>query len=209
MGKKFIIISTLLIITISLSGCLVKDDSQTIMGAEEKTEIKDKAREITTDFFKYNSYDQSSDSNYNAQELIDIFKQDVTGDIVTIDPIIGGQYGKSLETLKKELNNKETLFEAFEAQLNNEKLNYNSYKLTFDSKTVFQNTDIGEYTTRYNVQFQVFESINGQKVPTPEGVPDGVTDNGVMTFELVNEVDGWKVKWIKIDFREIGQISLN
>ena len=207
--ERLMVVASLVIIMLTLSGCLVQDDSKTMMGSEEKADVKEKATEITNNFFKYNSYDQDTDSNYNAQGLIDLFKQDVTGDIVTIDPIIGGQYGKSLTTLKEELYAKETLFEAFEAQLDNDKFNYNSYKLTFDSKTIFVDNNIQEYTARYSVQFQVFETINGEKIPTPEGVPEGVTDNGVITFELVNENQGWKIEWIKIDFQEIGNISLN
>ncbi|MGM0370252.1 MAG: hypothetical protein ACQEP9_07520 [Bacillota bacterium] len=208
MQKKLVTISSLLIMMIALAGCLVQDDSMTMMGSEEKSEVKDKAREITDDFFKYNSYDPSTNSEYNAQELIDLFDQSATGDIVTIDPIIGGQYGKGLTDLEAELKHKETLFAAFESQLDNDRFNYNSYKLTFDYESIFNDDEIDGYTAVYRIKFRVFEEINGELIATPTGVPEGVTDNGVIEVHLSNEIDGWKVTWMKVDFQNIGNISL-
>lgn len=193
-----------------LSGCLVQDDSKTMMGSEEKSDVKEKAQEITNDFFKYNTYDSTAENQYSAQELIDLFSQNPSNNPLEIISISGARTTKKpMSQLKEELYNKEALFEAFEAQLSNDKFDYTSYKLTFDYKTIFVDDDIQEYTAHYRVQFQVFESINGEKISTPEGVPDGVTDNGVITFDLVNENRGWKIDKMVIDFQEIGSIELN
>ncbi|MGM0472363.1 MAG: hypothetical protein ACQEQI_08830 [Bacillota bacterium] len=206
MKNKIISICIVMLILPLLAGCLVKDQSTSMMSNEDKSEVKTKARQLTDDFFKYNTYDQDTNNSYNAQELLDLFKEDLTGDVVIIDPIMGGDYGKSFATLKSELNRKETLFEAFEAQLTN--LDYDSYKLTFDYEIVFIEDNIDSYTARYSAKFQVFEEIDGEKIPTPSGVPEGVTDNGIITFELTNESRGWKIERMEVDFREIGEISL-
>ncbi|MGM0502705.1 MAG: hypothetical protein ACQERJ_09250 [Bacillota bacterium] len=206
MQKKILMMLSLLTLVVLVSGCLVQDDSKTMMGSEEKSEVKEKAREITNDFFEYNSYDSTTDNNYSAQNLIELFSSDAAG--IKILSMSGSPTEKSLDELKEELYEKETLFEAFEAQLDNDKFEYNSYKLTFDYETIFVDNEIEEYTAHYRVQFQVFEEINGEKISTPAGVPDGITDNGVITIDLVNENAGWKIDKMEINFQEIGAISL-
>ena len=204
-GRLGLIVS-LLLVTIIMSGCLVQDDSKTLMGKQEKSEVKDKAQEITTNFFDYNSYDSTADNSYSAQDLIDLFNPDASLKILSMRGI---PTEKALEELKGELYEKEALFAAFEAQLDNNKFKYSSYKLTFDYKIVFSDNDIDEYTAAYMVKFQVFEEINGEKISTPAGVPDGVTDNGTIKVHLYNGNQGWKIEWMEINFQELGSVSLN
>ena len=208
MGKKIVVIFSLLILITLLSGCLVKDDSKTIMDDEKKTEVKIEAQEITDNFFEYNSYDSATSNSYNAQDLIDLFDQNVNGDILKIDFIVSGSNSKRLSELKSELQYKERLFEAFESQLSNTDFKYKSYKLYFDYETTFVNDEIDAYNAVYRIKFQVFEEIDGKKIPTPSGIPDGVTDNGVIEVHLHNGANGWKINWMKINFQEIGEISI-
>ena len=208
MDKKIVVIFNLLLLVTLLTGCLVKDDSQTIMDNEKKTEIKIEAQEITDDFFEYNSYDSTTNNSYNAQDLIDLFDQNASGNILKIEFIVSGSQNKSLDQLKSELNYKERLFEAFESQLSNTDFKYKSYKLYFDYETTFVNKQIDAYNAVYRIKFQVFEEIDGKKISTPSGIPDGITDNGIIEVHLNNGSNGWKINWMKINFQEIGEVNL-
>jgi uncharacterized membrane protein len=81
------IVILLLIVSIGVSGCLVVDNS-TVFTSEDKAQTKIEAEELTHDFFSYNEYDStSSNPGYEPDELISMFKETTSGDVVTIDPI--------------------------------------------------------------------------------------------------------------------------
>lgn len=199
MSRRLIIISLFLLISVSFSGCLLVDNS-TSLTMEDKEEIKINARELTNNFFQYNQYDSTkSNSEYKVEKLINLFKEKRSGKVVTIDPIIGPKYDKGYAKLEKELQAQESLFE------DQEKYNY---KLLFKNKKgnksykIFLNE--GQYTSNtatYDVLFQVFEEVNGNRF---------LTDNGVITFELEYEGNNkWLINHLIIDYRDLGAIKLN
>ncbi|GAB6099429.1 hypothetical protein JCM16358_13080 [Halanaerocella petrolearia] len=199
MLKKSVVLSILISISILFTGCLVMDES-TDIGTDDEKKIKLKAKNITANFFSYNEYDSTADNpGYNAEELINLLEDRGKSDILTIDPIIGSDYDKSYDKLAQEVRDQKTIFKA--------QVDHN-YKLLFEQPTgepsYKGNYNSGDYTSTtavYDVAFQVFEEYNGKRL---------LTDNGTITFELaVNEDNKWKINYMTINYKELGEVSLN
>jgi hypothetical protein len=107
------------------------------------------------------------------------------------------KHGKSYSELERELNRQKTLFEAQSEY---------DYKLSFEDENGNNSYGIhlgtGTYTKRtvtYDVTFQVFEEVEGERL---------LTDNGVITFELEYINKTWKIAHLVLDYRELGSIEL-
>ena len=196
MVKQLTLLSSLLIIALIFSGCLIVDRSVSL-SQEDEEEIKIEAADLTDEFFRYNEYDSTAeDPGYRAEKLINMLKE-TRGNILTINPIIGGRYDKSYDKLVTEIKNQEAIFAA--------QADYN-YKLVFEKpngeKSYVSYLEEGDYARNsavYDVAFQVFEEIEGERV---------LTDNGLATFELTYENQKWLISHLTIDYRSLGEIQL-
>lgn len=192
--KRIVLVPLLIVIAFSLSGCLVQDDS-TSLTIPDEGEKQIEAEDLAVKFFEYNQVDTTSEEiNYDADDIIGLFKEKTSGESVTIDPIIGPNYDKNYSRLEDELKEQQTLFKSQD--------DYN-YKLLFEdpdgntSYYIFEDDgDYTNYTGTFEAAFRVFEEINGIRV---------LTDNGIIKFEVDYDVSGGPlINHVLIDYRELG-----
>ncbi len=196
MRNKLILASMVLLISVFLSGCLLVDNSQSLT-VEDEEEIKIDATKLTEDFFSYNEYDSTADnSGYQPEKLIEMIKEQ-RGSVLTINPIIGYQYNKSYTNLVEEIRNQTSIFAAQKEY---------DYKLLFENrkgndayKLLLNEGNYTDHTATYEVLFQVFEEVEGKRL---------LTDNGIITFELIYENGSWFINHLTIDYRKLGEIKL-
>ncbi|AGB42278.1 hypothetical protein Halha_2404 [Halobacteroides halobius DSM 5150] len=190
MLKKIKIVIMVVLITTSLSGCLVFNNSSTLIDDQSRTKIENQAEEITKQFLEYNAY--SSGQKYQYKKLYNLFNQDKTGAVLTINSIAGTEYSKRLDKLYNPQQDSGELKEqaqVFKAQPDSYALSF-AYKVTTFDK-------ITQYTASYTAKFKVLEKTDIMKNKI-------LTDNGYIHFTLEKMISGWKINHLKIDFLELG-----
>ncbi|WP_027339417.1 hypothetical protein [Halonatronum saccharophilum] len=206
MRRRVKVYFLLLLMMSILSGCLLVDRSTTLISSQDKKEIQSEAKKLVEDFFIYNQYDPESDYTLDIEKLVGLSDSDKglfdpdKGDleeVLTIKEMHGGSDTKRFNKLREELKEQATIFER----------QRDGYRLVFEDEEgnrsySFRFLDNGDYFSRsaiFDIDFVVYEEVEGEMKDT---------DNGIITFELINTYRGWKIDHLTIDYQEPGTITI-